>query len=286
MRQALAYAFDFEWTNKNLFYGAYTRTRSYFSNSELASRGLPGARRAGDPGAASAGSVPEEVFTKEYRPPHGRLGQSARGLARGPALLKEAGWMVRDQKLVNAKTGEPMTLRDPHRRPDAGSASPCPSPRTSSASASRARVRTVDTAAVPEPHRQLRLRHDRDGLGPVAVARQRAARLLGIARRPPTPGSRNLAGIKDPVVDKLIDLVIAAPDRQGLVARTRALDRVLLWGHYVIPHWHINIFRVAYWDKFGRPARRAQVRARLRHVVGRRRQKEAALRQRAGRGAR
>jgi microcin C transport system substrate-binding protein len=67
------------------------------------------------------------------------------------------------------------------------------------------------------------------------------------------PGSRNLAGIKAPVVDKLVDLVIAAPDRQSLVHRTRALDRVLLWGHYVIPQWHINVFRVAYWDKFGRP---------------------------------
>ena len=67
-------------------------------------------------------------------------------------------------------------------------------------------------------------------------------------------GSRNLAGIKDPVVDKLIDLVIQAPDRPGLVARTGALDRVLLWGHYVIPHWHIRAFRVVYWDKFARPA--------------------------------
>jgi microcin C transport system substrate-binding protein len=68
-----------------------------------------------------------------------------------------------------------------------------------------------------------------------------------------TPGSRNLAGIKDAVVDRLIDLVIQAPDRAGLVARTRALDRVLLWGAYVIPQWHINMFRVVYWDKFGRP---------------------------------
>ena len=67
-------------------------------------------------------------------------------------------------------------------------------------------------------------------------------------------GSRNTAGIKDPVVDRLIDLVIAAPDRPALVARTRALDRVLLWGHYVIPHWHLRTFRVVYWDKFARPA--------------------------------
>jgi microcin C transport system substrate-binding protein len=68
-----------------------------------------------------------------------------------------------------------------------------------------------------------------------------------------TQGSRNLAGIHDPVVDQLVDLVVAAPDRASLVARTRALDRVLLWGHYVIPNWHIQAFRVAYWDRFDRP---------------------------------
>ena len=69
-----------------------------------------------------------------------------------------------------------------------------------------------------------------------------------------TPGSRNRAGIKDPVVDELVERVIAAPDRESLIHRTRALDRVLLWGHYVIPHWHLQAFRVAYWDKFARPA--------------------------------
>jgi microcin C transport system substrate-binding protein len=67
------------------------------------------------------------------------------------------------------------------------------------------------------------------------------------------PGSRNLAGIKDPAVDRLVELLIAAPDRTSLIARTRALDRVLLWGHHVIPHWHIRVYRVAYWDKFSRP---------------------------------
>ncbi len=68
-----------------------------------------------------------------------------------------------------------------------------------------------------------------------------------------TPGSRNLAGVRDPVVDELVNLVISAPDRAGLIARTRALDRVLLWGHYVVPHWHSRVFRVAYWDKYERP---------------------------------
>jgi microcin C transport system substrate-binding protein len=69
------------------------------------------------------------------------------------------------------------------------------------------------------------------------------------------PGSRNTIGVKHPVVDELINLVISAPDRESLISRTRALDRVLLWGHYVIPHWHIRSYRVAYWDKFARPKR-------------------------------
>jgi microcin C transport system substrate-binding protein len=69
-----------------------------------------------------------------------------------------------------------------------------------------------------------------------------------------TPGSRNWAGVRDPVVDKLIERLIASPDRAALVARTRALDRVLLWGHYVIPHYYIAAFRVVYWNRFGRPA--------------------------------
>jgi len=69
-----------------------------------------------------------------------------------------------------------------------------------------------------------------------------------------TPGTRNLAGIRDPSVDKLIELLIQAPDRRALVTRTRALDRVLLWGHYVIPHYHLQAFRVAHWDRFARPA--------------------------------
>jgi len=68
-----------------------------------------------------------------------------------------------------------------------------------------------------------------------------------------TPGSRNIAGVRSPVVDELVDMVIAAPDRSELITRTRALDRVLLWGHYVVPHWHSRVFRVAYWDKFSRP---------------------------------
>ena len=121
-----------------------------------------------------------------------------------------------------------------------------------------ARVRTVDAAQYEKRQDDFDFDLIVARLAAVAVPRQRAAGLLGIRRPPTSRGSRNLAGIKDPVVDGLIDLVIAAPDRPSLIARTRALDRVLLWGHYVIPHWHIRTFRVVYWDKFGRPRRLAR----------------------------
>jgi microcin C transport system substrate-binding protein len=251
VRRALAHAFDFEWTNKNLFFGAYTRTKSFFSNSELAASGVPGAEelKVLEP---FRGKVPEEVFTREYQPPtadgSGNIRDGAREALR---LLGEAGWTIRGQKLVNAR-GEPMQfevlLSDSTWERIA-----LPFVKNLERLGIAARVRTVDSAQY-----QNRL----DGFDfdmTVFVWSQSLSpgneqRDFWGAEAAGTRGTRNLAGVKDPVVDRLIDLVITAPDRAALVARTRALDRVLLWGHYVIPHWHIRAFRVAYWDKFGRPA--------------------------------
>lgn len=251
VRRALAHAFDFEWTNKNLFYGAYTRTRSFFSNSELAASGVPSAEEL-KVLEAFRGKVPEEAFTREYQPPttdgSGNIRDGAREALK---LLGEAGWTIRGQKLVNAR-GEPMQfevlLSDSTWERIA-----LPFVKNLERLGVAARVRTVDSAQY-----QNRL----DGFDfDVTVFVWSQSLSPGNEQRDfwgseaaDTRGTRNLAGIKDPAVDRLIDLVITAPDRAGLVARTRALDRVLLWGHYVIPHWHIRAFRVAYWDKFGRPA--------------------------------
>jgi microcin C transport system substrate-binding protein len=249
VRKALAHAFDFDWMNKNLFFGTYIRTTSYFSNSELASRGLPGPEelKVLEP---LRGKIPEEVFTKEYVPPDGsNHREAAREALR---LLQEAGWVVKDQKLVNAKTGEPMTfeilISDATWERIA-----LPFAKSLERLGVTAKVRTADTAQYQKRTDDF----DFDMI--VAVWGQSLSpgneqRDFWSTTAAATPGSRNLAGIKDPAVDRLIDLVIAAPDRKGLVARTQALDRVLLWGAYVIPQWHINIFRVVYWDKFGRPA--------------------------------
>jgi microcin C transport system substrate-binding protein len=251
VREALAHAFDFEWTNAHLFYGAYTRTASYFSNSELAARGLPSQ-------AERAVLVPfrdrvaAAVLDREYRPPSTEPGGLRPNLVRAFALLEEAGWVVRDMRLVHRETGQPMTfeilLDDP-----SWERITLPFVENLQRLGVRARIRTVDAAQYEYRVKQF----DFDMIVTVfpqslSPGNEQVDYWSRDAAR--TPGSRNLAGVSDPVVDELIALLIAAPDRAALVARTRALDRVLLWGHYVIPHWHITAFRVAYWDRFGRPA--------------------------------
>jgi microcin C transport system substrate-binding protein len=251
VRQALAHAFDFEWTNAHLFYGAYTRTASYFSNSELAARGLPDeAERAVL--APFRERVPETVFTEAYRPPTTGPGGLRPNFVRALRLLEDAGWVVRDMRLVHAATGRPLTFEilidDP-----TWERITLPFVKNLERLGVAARIRTVDSAQY-----EYRLKHfDFDmtvAVFPQSLSPGNEQADYWSREAARTPGSRNLAGVSDPVVDKLIAQLIAAPDRPALVARTRALDRVLLHGHYVIPHWHITAFRVAYWDRFGRPA--------------------------------
>jgi microcin C transport system substrate-binding protein len=252
VRQALGYAFDFEWTNRTLFYGAYTRTKSYFSNSELASRGLP------TPDelkvlAPFRGQVPEEVFTREYQPPvSDGSGFIRNNLLTALKLLESAGWVVRDMKLVNGRTGAPFEFEILLAEPTFERIT-LPFAKNLERLGITARVRTVDTA-------QYQNREDNFdfdmivGLWPESLSPGNEQIDSWTSARASVPGSRNLAGIQDPVVDALVEAIIAAPDRRSLVDRTRALDRVLLWSSYVVPHWHIQDFRVASWDMFGRPA--------------------------------
>jgi microcin C transport system substrate-binding protein len=251
VRRALAYAWDFEWTNKNLFYGSYTRTRSYFSNSELASSGLPGPDELAvlEP---LRGKVPEEVFTKEYQPPvtdgSGNIRDNAREALR---LLGEAGWTVKGGKLTSGR-GEPLAFEILIEEPT-WERIVLPFVKNLERLGVAARVRTIDAAQY-----QKRI-DDYDFDMVVTVWAQSLSpgneqRDFWSSKAATTPGTRNLAGIRDESIDKLIELLIQAPDRKTLVARTRALDRVLLWGHYVVPHYHLRAFRVAHWDRFSRPA--------------------------------
>lgn len=251
VRWALAHAFDFEWSNQTLFHGAYTRTTSYFSNSELAARGLPGPKELAilEP---FRDQLPPEVFATAYEPPATDGSGEIRGnLRKALGLLRAAGWQVKGGKLVKAQ-GQPFEFEllgvDP-----AFERIALPFAKNLERLGITMRVRTVDTAQY-----QNRLdSFDFDMVVTVwgqSLSPGNEQRDMWTSASAATPGSRNLAGIKDPVVDRLVELVIQAPDRESLVARTRALDRVLLWGHHVIPHWHLRAFRVAYWDKFSRPA--------------------------------
>jgi microcin C transport system substrate-binding protein len=251
VRQALAYAFDFEWTNKNLFFGQYVRTRSYFSNSELAASGLPSAAERAIL-ERYRGRIPEEVFTQVYEPPYtDGSGWPRENLRKAFALLEAAGWVVRDMRLTNARTGEPfefeiLLVNQAFER------IVLPFVRNLTRLGIDARVRVVDQSQYINRLRSF----DFD----MIVAAWSSSESPGNELRESwtraaadSPAATNYAGIKDPVVDELVELVINAPDRESLVARTRALDRVLLSGYYVIPNWHVRVQRILYWDKFSRP---------------------------------
>ena len=251
VRRALAYAFDFDWTNRNLFFGQYTRTESYFSNSELASTGLPGADELKflEP---FRGRVPEDVFARPYAAPStDGSGWPRENLARAFELLAEGGWVVRDMTLVNSQTGEPMRFEILLNSP-AFERIVLPFARNLKRLGIDARVRLVDDAQYQNRVRSFDFDMIVGGWGESNSPGNEQREFWG-SKAAKTEGSRNTAGIEDPVVDELVEKLIAADSREDLIAVTRALDRVLLWGHYVIPNWHIQVDRIAHWDKFSRP---------------------------------
>jgi len=250
VREAIINGFDFEWTNKTLAYGQYTRSRSFWNNSELESKGLPSAEELAllEP---LRGQIPVEVFTTEYNPPKtDGSGNNREQLRRAAELLKQAGWTVKQGKLVNDK-GEPFSfeilLSDPSYE-----RSTIPFAKNLERLGIEARVRTVDTAQYQKrtddfdfdmtidsfPQSESPGNEQRDFWGSAAAEHK---------------GSRNSAYLKSSAVDQLIEALIAAPDRKALVTRTHALDRVLQWTMLVVPQFYIAVDRVAYWDKFGRP---------------------------------
>ena len=252
VREAMGLMFDFEWMNTNLFYGSYKRTTSYFSNSELASSGLPSE---GELLILSAfrGRVPEELFTSEYRVPVSDGSNTNRDAARRAlALLSAAGWTVKDRRLVNAQN-QPFAFEI---LLDGATFERIALPYVQALSrlGIEARVRTVDAAQYQKRSDDFDYDMTVD-LIPQSLSPGNEQRDFFSSDKAKEPGSRNLAGISDPVVDALVELVINAPDRQALIDRTRALDRVLLWGFYMVPHWHLSAFRIAWWDKFGKPER-------------------------------
>ena len=255
VRRALAYAFDFEWTNRNLFFGQYRRTRSFFDNSELASR--PGRPR----GAVLAllqdlkrrypGAVPDRVFTTPYTLPVYKNSNIRPGLREAFRLLKEAGWVVRDFRLVNAKTGRPFQFTILLRSP-AFERIVLPVRRNLKRLGIDMRIRLVDFSQYVNRVRKFDFDVVVLGWGQSLSPgnEQRGFWTTAAAKR---PASNNWSGLQNRAVDDLVEQLIAAPDRKQLVLRTRALDRLLLSLHLGIPNWHTPFERIVFWDKFGYP---------------------------------
>jgi microcin C transport system substrate-binding protein len=256
VRRALAFAFDFEWTNRNIFFSQYTRTESFFSNSELASSGLPEGEEL-EILEGYRGRVPAEVFTTPYWVPRTDGSGWPRGnLRQAFDLLAEASWVVEDMKLLDPETKTPMAFEILLVSP-AFERVVMPFVRNLKRLGIDARLRLVDESQYINRLRSFDFDMIVGGWGE-SESPGNEQREFWNSRAADLPGSRNRIGIKDPVVDELIELVITAPTRESLVARTRALDRVLLWGHYVIPNWHLRKQRLLYWDKFSRPEKPAR----------------------------
>lgn len=250
VREALALLFDFEWTNRQLFNGAYTRTASYFDNSELAASGLPSEDELKllEP---LRGQIPDEVFEKPFKLPHtnadGKIREQQR---RAYELLTEAGWKIENDRMVDAD-GKPVKFEFLLVQADFERVL-LPYKRNLAGLGIDLEIRRVD---VSQYINRLRSR-DYDmivsGFGQ-SNSPGNEQREYWHSASADNPGSRNFIGLKDPAIDTLVEKLIAADSREELITRTRALDRVLLWGHYVIPNWHIKTWRVAYWNHLAHP---------------------------------
>jgi microcin C transport system substrate-binding protein len=252
VRLAFNYAFDFDEMNKQLFFGQYTRISSYFEGTELAARGMPEGQELAILETVRD-KVPAEVFKAPYTNPAGGDPQRVRAnLREGVRLLRAAGFEVRNRRLVSVKTGEPMTIEFLTESPSFERVLLFYKPALERLGVAVS-VRTVDDAQY-----ENRLRSwDYDAIiaswGQSLSPGNEQRGYWGSAAAD-QPGSRNLIGIKNPAIDALIERVIFAKNRAELVAATKALDRVLLWNHYVVPQWTYGKVRSARWDRFGRPA--------------------------------
>lgn len=250
VRKALTLAYDFAWANKHLFYNQYVRCDSYFSNSELASSSLPTGKEL-KLLENYREQLSEDIFNKVWTPPvSGSKGALRSNLLRARDLLREAGWTVKDGVLKNIN-GEEFTIDvllvqkgfDRIFAPYARNLKKLGiemSYRVVDSSLYKRRVDTFDFDMVVTSY-------------PASMSPGNELASMFHSRSANTKGSRNLSGINDPVIDALVEEVINSEKREQLVIATRALDRVLLHGEYLVPNWYINRHRIAYWDVFESP---------------------------------
>jgi microcin C transport system substrate-binding protein len=250
LREALGCAFDFEWTNKNIMYGSYERTHSVFQNSDMMTKGKPGAEELAllEP---FRGKVSDEVFGEPFVPPvSDGSGQDRALLRRASQLLQEAGYVIKDRKRVNAKgehLGLEFLLEEPSFQPHH-----MPFIKNLATLGIDARLRIVDAVQMQQRRNEFDFDLTIQRFGFSATPGD-SLRNYFSSQAAAVKGSQNLAGIADPAIDALIDRVIAANSRAELTVACRALDRVIRAGRYWIPHWYKASHWLAYWDTFGRP---------------------------------
>lgn len=275
VRQAFNYAFDFESLNKNVLYSQYERVNSYFGNSELQAKGLPEGRELEILNEVKD-DVPAEVFTTVYENPVGGRGNMRANLRKASDLLKAAGWEVREEvvddpdcgffcglfktvglgsdatkRVLRNEKGEQFQVEFLIAAPDFERII-LPYVNDLKKLGIDASLRVVDPTQYEQRTRSFDFDIIVDTFAQSESPGNEQRDFWGAAAAN-VPGSRNTVGINNPAVEKIIDKIVFAKDRKELVAATRALDRVLLWNHYVVPQWHYPKERIAYWDKFARP---------------------------------
>jgi len=251
VRRALQYGFDFQWLNRAMFYGAYSRTDSFFVNSELAATGIP----TGDELALLEpyrDQLPARLFTEPYTLPDFDAPNGRReALREAMTLLNEAGWEVRDKVLVNKETGQPFRFELIIRQPGLEKIALVVKSRLKQLGVEMD-IRLIDTGQwvnrIQAFDFEVTTFWWQQSLTP-----GNEQRVFWSSEAADQPGSRNFAGIKNPVVDAMIENITSANSWEELVAATRALDRVLLWGDYVIPQYYLGGDRMVWWNIFGRP---------------------------------
>lgn len=251
VRRAFDLAFDFEWMNENVFFNQYERTTSYFENTELASSGVPKGLELEILNEVRS-LVPPELFTTPYQTPvNGDRRKVRTNLKKARELLKQAGWVIKDRKLVNVKTGKNMFVEFMVVQPDMERVIN-PFRQNLERLGIDSTIRVIDVS-------QYRARLDDFDFDVIigsfgqSLSPGNEQRNLWGSDAADRKGSRNLIGIKNPAVDKLIERIIFAPDRTTLVAATRALDRVLLWNFYLVPQFFSPDIRTARWDRYSMP---------------------------------
>lgn len=252
VREAIALTLDFEWMNKTLFYGAYDRNTSFFQNTEFMATGTP----EGDELALlepHRSALPAALFAQPFAlPTTDGTGYARDNLLKAQALLDEAGWVMKDGVRVNQKTGAPLTIEFMMRQKTFEKV-------VASMSRNLKRLGIASSfRMIDDSQYQKRIdSHDFDivsiwwNMGVIFPGNEQMS--FWQSKQADVVGGNNYSGLKNPVVDDLLTKLVQAHTLSQLQASSRALDRVLLWGHYVIPHWSIDAWRLVYWDKFGIP---------------------------------